>query len=655
MRRLSALALGLACSALALAAPRPTVPATASHSRALLLTGEVVAADSQPIIVPASNSAPTNLRNFVPEGAFVRTGDLVLRIDPRSSANLDQLQVEMAQTRERTTREAADLDVKQIEAERQLALATAALARAKVDAALPRSQITVLDYDRYQGELDRATRDLELRKKGRATAVENVGRRLDDGALALKKQQINFAYARAELASAEVRATQDGYVVHGYAGWSGERYDEGGDGFPGAVVAQLMGSGRIKVIAWALEADRPFLALGQAMQLHFDALPAVELIGKVASIASAPESRASWGDGRYFKVEIALPADHGAPLVHGMSALIEPITQPSRPSLAGAAPAAPGGPAHLKLEGEIQSRSPSAVAPPPIHDVWQFNLVALAPEGSRVTPGQAIATFESSEVVKNLDTSRSAQKEKRRALEKLVLDHAEAARSDELAVNEAQSNAEKAQRKARVPKQLVRRIDFDKLIIDSALADQLLILAQRQRDAQNRARKAEFNGLRSEIAQLQSSIDLLAAGMKALTVLAPRSGMVLHKVDNGGSKVVVGSQIFRGRAVATLADPERLYVSAKVPEAQSFAVKLGQRARVNVPGANVELGAKVVALGRVYHGKSSSQPIIVRDVELEFDALPKDLKPGAAVQVNLSPATPGAPSAPEKSIVLGKK
>jgi hypothetical protein len=87
--------------------------------------------------------------------------------------------------------------------------------------------------------------------------------------------------------------------------------------------------------------------------------------------------------------------------------------------------------------------------------------------------------------------------------------------------------------------------------------------------------------------------------------------------------------------VATLADPERLVVNATVPEAQSIAVRVGQRGRVNVPGANVALNARVKSLGRIFHIKSRTQPVIVRDVQLEFDAPPKGIKPGAAVQVTL--------------------
>ena len=90
-----------------------------------------------------------------------------------------------------------------------------------------------------------------------------------------------------------------------------------------------------------------------------------------------------------------------------------------------------------------------------------------------------------------------------------------------------------------------------------------------------------------------------------------------------------------GSSVASLADPEKLYIAAKVPEAQVSHLFIGQKAKVTIPGANTVLTAKVNAMGAVFHSKSRSQPSIVRDIEIEFDVPTKAVKPGSAVQVSL--------------------
>ncbi|GJJ04796.1 hypothetical protein RugamoR64_53340 [Duganella rhizosphaerae] len=610
-------------------APHAAAGDPAPARRPVLLTGEVEALDTQTIVVPPSNSSPLVLRNFVAEGTPVKAGDLVLRIETGGAANIDRLKTELERTIARVERDTANLEAGAIDTEKALISAEAALAKAKVDAALPKLQITALNYDRFQAELDRATRDLAIKLEARDNYRQSVLRRREDGELEVKKLQINLAFQTVQLKQSEVRAARDGVVVHGYSPWKGERFEEGSSAWPGNAAGVVQGDGQMAVTAWVLEADRPYLSEGQELGLRFDALPGAALTGKIAAITSAPEARASWGSGRYFRVKISLPEGHGLPLVAGMSVFAEPHAAAAaarRPAIAAEPPA---------IEGEIASRQALPVSPPSIPYVWQYKLASIAPEGTLVNAGQPIAQFEAGEVTNQLMQQQGQLKEKQRALEKLLLDQAEADRAGELAVAEAQSNAEKAERKATQPKELIRRVDYDKLVIERTEKNALAKLAVTQRAVQIRARHAELTGLQAEVADTQLQLNALTKGQAAMTVLAPRKGLLMYRTSFSGEKFVVGSQVWMGLSVATLADPDQLYINATVPEAQASSVHIGQAARVTVPGANQALNAHVVALGRAFHGKSSAQSTIVRNLELQFDDAPAGLKPGAAVQAVL--------------------
>ena len=619
----------------AVGAPAGAGPAPAAAkgaARPVLLTGEVEALDSQTIFVPPSNSSPVILRNFVAEGSKVKAGDVLLRIDTSEAANIERMKTDLENLRARAERETANLEIAAVEAEQALVSAKAALDKARIDAALPKQQIAALNYDRYQAELDRATRDVEIKQDGLRNARQAVARRKQDGELEVKKLQIQMAFQVAQLAQAEVRATRDGVVVHGYSPWRGERLDEGAMAWPGDAAGVVLGDGRVAVTAWVLEADRPYLREGQPVGLRFDALPGVALNGKISSITSAPEARTRWGLGRYFRARIDLPENHGLPLAAGMSVLVEPLAPGAAMAAAPARRAAAGA---LTVEGEIGSRQALPVAPPTVPNVWQYKLAQLAPESTLVEAGQPIAVFESGEVTRQLATQPSTLHERERAMEKMLLDHAEADRSGALAQAEAYSNAEKAERKASQPKELIRRVDYDKLVIERAEKAELSRLARTKFEAQGRVRQAERAGLQSEIAQLRTQIAAMLKAQAALTVLAPRRGMVLYRTNFNNEKFSTGSQVSMGMAVATLADPDQLCVYAKVPEAQAAGVQVGQAARVTVSGARQALPARVTAVGRAFRGKSAAQSGVVRDLELQFDAPPKDLKPGAAVQVEL--------------------
>ena len=605
-------------------------------ARPLLLTGEVVALDAQDIIVPPSNSWPVVLRTYVPDGAVVKKGDVVMSIDPGNQATqITALDTQIEQARARAERERADLEVKAVEAAQALAASEAALAKAKVDAALPSTYVSALDYDRYQGERERAGRDLEVKQSQLASARAAVARRSEDGDLEVRKLQLGLAFAKAQIASSSVRAAMDGVVVHGFSPWRGRRFDEGESAQPGSSVGQVIGNSALSVRTWVLEADRNHLKSGDEVRIRFDALPGAIVSSRIGTIAQAPESRAAWGEGKYFRTDLALPADLDLALAPGMSALVQPLAQSETQP-----PAVAGG-RTLKLDGELIALEVSAVMPPSIKDVWNYNLVMLTPEGTTVKPGQPVAVFDAADLGARLPQKQSQLKEKMTQRSKLVLDHAEAAKAAELAVAEAASNLEKSNRKAEQPAETIRRIDYDKLVIEKTLAEQNARLAVDKRDAQSRARRAELAQIDADIGLLEDEVEELQQARSKLTVSAARPGVVSHRTQFNGEKFAVGTSVFMGLSVAEVADAATIVVQAVVPEPEAFRVKVGQRARVSIAGGNTVLDAKVTELGKVYRTKSRNQPVTVRDVRLVFDGDTEQLKPGATVSVTLDVGTAG--------------
>jgi multidrug resistance efflux pump len=598
--------------------------------RPLLLTGEVVALDAQEIIVPASNSNPVVLRKYVPDGAVVKKGDVVLAIDPGGQASqIGSLETQIEQAHAKVERETADLEVKEVEAEQALATAEATLAKAKVDAAIPRNFVSALDYDRYQGERERASRDLEVKQSQLANARTAVARRIEDGKLEVRKLEMGLAFAEAQIASSSVTARMDGVVVHGFSPWRGRRFDEGESGFSGASVGQVIGDSALSVRTWVLEADRHHLKEGQEVRIRFDALPGVELKSLIGSISTAPEARAAWGEGRYFRTDLTLPKDNNLALTPGMSALVQPVAQ-KEPATQPVAESR-----NLKLDGELIALQVSAVMPPSIKDVWNYNLVMLLPEGSMVQPGQPVAIFDAADLGTRLPQKQSQLNEKTTQRSKLLLDHAEAAKAAELAVAEAASGLEKARRKAEQPPDTIKRIDYDKLVIEKVLAEQNAKLAIAKRDAQARARRAELAQTDADIGLLKDEVKELEEARSKLTVVAARPGVVSHRTQFNGEKFAVGTSVFMGLSVAEVADPTTIVVQAMVAEPEAHRIRLGQIGRVAIAGGNTVLDARVTELGKVYRTKSRNQPVTVRDVRLMFDKPPEQLKPGATVTVNI--------------------
>jgi len=295
--------------------------AFAAPTQAVVLTGEARAVGAQAVITPQSSFSPVVIRYFVPEGESVKQGDVVLRIDPgQSAAKIPDLEAQIDQARARGDKEIAELEVKAVDAELALVDAEAEQATARIDAKIPKGLVSDLDYDRYQGELDRTTREVALQRRLLSEAHDAVRRRREDSRLEVEKLEIQRDYHAAMVRTAEVRADRDGIVVHGFNNnWLGGRIDEGSSTMPGSRAGEVVNAGgTLAVRAWALQPDRRGLRVGQPVRLGVDALPGVAVDGRIDGIGGAPDRRPEWGKGLYFLVDIAF--DPGElPLMPGMS------------------------------------------------------------------------------------------------------------------------------------------------------------------------------------------------------------------------------------------------------------------------------------------------------------------------------------------------
>lgn len=312
----------------------------AAPAAAVVLTGEVQAVDAQTIYTPPANMSPVVIRFYVPEGERVEKGDVVLRIDPgQAGSQVREFESQIEQANARAAKELAELRVKAVDARIALVDANAALEVAKIDAAIPAELVSALDYDKYQGERDRATREHALKQKELAAAEAAVVRRERDAELEVERLRVQLDYAMAQVQASEVRADRDGVVVHGFnRNWIGGRIDEGSSAMPGGKAGEVVSGGAMRVRAWALVPDRRGLDVGQHVQVAFDAIPGSTLTGRITGIGGAPERRPEWGEGRYLTIDIALPDGHGLSLLPGMSVRV--IADPEAPASEGAVPTA---------------------------------------------------------------------------------------------------------------------------------------------------------------------------------------------------------------------------------------------------------------------------------------------------------------------------
>jgi len=301
--------------------------------------------------------------------------------------------------------------------------------------------------------------------------------------------------------------------------------------------------------------------------------------------------------------------------------------------------------APLRIDGEVYARRTSALMPPTVERMWQFNITQLAADGAPVKRGEPVIAFDSSDVVKQLAEKRSRLKEKQVELDKLDLELAERERTERLATDEARAALDKAQRKTQQPAELIAGIEYRKLLIARTQAERKLALAQRRETLSAEQRRQERRLLAAERAQLQADVDRLQRSLAALEVRAPRDGLMMHRSNWEGEKYDVGSQAWVGQTVAEIPDMSTLAVRAELPERELQRVAVGAPVRIVVEGgAGSVLRGRIESVGRAVRSKSQVQPVPVLDLDVRLDDPRAPLRPGQAVRVEIpAPARSARP------------
>ena len=291
----------------------------------------------------------------------------------------------------------------------------------------------------------------------------------------------------------------------------------------------------------------------------------------------------------------------------------------------------------ISMDGEIVALKRSSLLPPAIDELWNMTVTQLAPDGEPIKRGQPALSFDGNEVMKRLQTKQSELAEKKTQREKLKLELAERERTDKLATQEQQSRAEKAQRKASQPASLIRRVDYQKFVIEKRQTERLLNLARQRELLVAQQRQLEWQVIASETRNLEADVQQLKIALTSLNVMAPQNGLMQHQSSWQGEKFAVGSQVFRGQEVAGIADLSSLAVRAQLNERDYTRVSLNARVKISVEGsAGTALSGQIVEISRAVRSKSRTQPIPVIDVLIKLDNTSYKIKPGQTVRVELA-------------------
>ena len=296
-------------------------------------------------------------------------------------------------------------------------------------------------------------------------------------------------------------------------------------------------------------------------------------------------------------------------------------------------------PVTISASGIVISTDVLKIGAPPSRN-WALPISQIAEEGKTVAEGDLLVQFDANmldnrvrELAGNLAVSRGE-------LTSLAEQQAQETADEKVALASAESQATKANRKAELPAELVPGVEYRKLVEQKRLANEKLRRLRQRQPLSARLREAKRRELEVNTQRLSIMHAAAVAELEALTILAPRSGLVIIGTDQWGNKLDVGNPAHPGLAVVELANDRKLAVEAEIPEHLAARLAEGQRVRVTVDSAGgSELEGRVASVANTVRRQSRQSQANVRDitVSLPVDA-PKGLRLGMSVQITVEVA-----------------
>ncbi|CAM5197103.1 HlyD family secretion protein [Alishewanella longhuensis] len=290
----------------------------------LLLTGSLVSEYRQNIVAPMSDTWRIQVQWLKPEAEAVKAGDLVAVFDAGTiQANIERLKNQLISTQEQLKQLESQHALKVMEAEFELARRQLLLEKADIDAAVPKDNLSLYDYENNQLLQQRATTELKKARETLTTAKQ-------EQQTALFKQQLQIEKTAAELAEAEqnltkmsVYAERDGAISYSLHPWYRTKLFAGVTAQPGWLIAEVTELEGLYVEAWVHEVDVARLQQATAISARFDIAPEQQFPVTLQLLAGQGEKRQSWGNALYYKAKFTasnLPVSQ--PLL-GMGLLLE--------------------------------------------------------------------------------------------------------------------------------------------------------------------------------------------------------------------------------------------------------------------------------------------------------------------------------------------
>lgn len=291
----------------------------------------------------------------------------------------------------------------------------------------------------------------------------------------------------------------------------------------------------------------------------------------------------------------------------------------------------------LLLSGELEAERGEPLSVPRTNQ-FQLQIRWLAEDGTRVGAGDRVVEFDNSQFASDLEEKRLSASDAASELRRMAAESKTGAAEKQFAVEKARSEVEKARIAAAVPKDLLALREYQDRQLALKRAETELAKAEEDLDAATRGGARDVGVKKIALEKSQREIHSAEGAIDALTLRAPRAGMVLiadHPWE--GRKMRVGDTVWVGMTVASLPDLSAMSVQASLSDVDDGRIQ---------PGMEV-LCTLDAYPGQVFRGRVADISPVAREsrrspllryfpVHVKLDRSdPRRMRPGMSVRVEV--------------------
>jgi multidrug resistance efflux pump len=270
----------------------------------LLLTGSLVSEYRQNIVAPMSDTWRIQVQWLKPENEAVQAGDLVAVFDAGTiQANIERLKTSLISAQEQYKQLESQHALKVLEAEYELERRQLLLEKADIDAAVPKANLSLYDYENNQLTQQRARTELKKAGETLVTARQEQQNALYKQQLVIDKATADLAEAEKNLQNMSVYAERDGAISYSLHPWYRTKLFAGVTAQPGWQIAEVTEKQGLYVEAWVHEVDVARLQQAKQIEARFDIAPEQPFTLSLQQLAGQGEKRQAWGNALYYRAK----------------------------------------------------------------------------------------------------------------------------------------------------------------------------------------------------------------------------------------------------------------------------------------------------------------------------------------------------------------